>query len=206
MNGPASAHNSSGTNRNAEMAAAAGERGVPVIQADFHDVSGEYDVVLFTRSLHHAENLDDILAHAATLLAPAGQVIIEEFAREQVNHAAARFLYDNRALLVATGMLDAELPSGALARRLGKRPRHPPPRLRHARRPEPRRLRSDHSGHAHAVALGRQPRRCLDRAGHPRCRRLQRHPPSRTTPPRRWRIPSSRPPRVRPPVMPPAFD
>jgi SAM-dependent methyltransferase len=103
-----------GVDRNAEMAAAAGERGVPVIQADVHDVSGEYDVVLFTRSLHHAEGLDDILAHAVTLLAPGGQVIIEEFAWERVDHAAADFLYDNRALLVATGLLDAELPSGDL--------------------------------------------------------------------------------------------
>jgi SAM-dependent methyltransferase len=103
-----------GVDRDAEMAAAAGERGVPVIQADVRDVSGEYDVVLFTRSLHHAESLDDILAHAVTLLAPGGQVIIEEFAWERVNQAAADFLYDNRALLVATGLLDAEPPSGDL--------------------------------------------------------------------------------------------
>jgi SAM-dependent methyltransferase len=103
-----------GVDRDAEMAAAAGERGVPVIRADVHDVSGEYDVVLFTRSLHHAEDLDGILAHAVTLLAPGGQVIIEEFAWERVDHAAADFLYDNRALLVAAGLLDAETPSGDL--------------------------------------------------------------------------------------------
>src|ERR1700712_5516675 len=62
-----------GVDRNAEMAVAARERGVCVIQADITDVSGEYDVVLFTRSLHHAESLDDTLAHAATLLAPGGE-------------------------------------------------------------------------------------------------------------------------------------
>jgi SAM-dependent methyltransferase len=103
-----------GVDRNAEMAAAAGELGVPVIQADVHDVSGEYDVVLFTRSLHHAEDLNDILAHAATLLAPGGQIIIEEFTWERVDHTAAHFLYDSCALLVATGLLDAEIPSGDL--------------------------------------------------------------------------------------------
>jgi SAM-dependent methyltransferase len=103
-----------GVDRNAEMAAAARERGVTVIQADVHDVSGEYDVVLFTRSLHHAENLDDIVAHAVTLLAPGGQVVIEEFAWERVDQAAAEFLHDNRALLVATGLLDTELPDGDL--------------------------------------------------------------------------------------------
>lgn len=101
-----------GVDRDADMAAAAGERGVPVIQADVRDVSGEYDIVLFTRSLHHAESLYDVLAHAVTLLAPSGQLIIEEFAWEQVDAAAARFLSDNRASLVAAGLLDAELPGG----------------------------------------------------------------------------------------------
>jgi SAM-dependent methyltransferase len=103
-----------GVDRDAEMVAAAGERGVPVIEADVRDVSGEYDVVLFTRSLHHAEDLDGILAHAVTLLTPGGQVIIEEFAWERVDDAAAAFLYDNRALLVATGLLDADTPTGDL--------------------------------------------------------------------------------------------
>ncbi|HVV11317.1 class I SAM-dependent methyltransferase [Amycolatopsis sp.] len=100
-----------GVDRSAEAATAARERGVRVIEADVHDVSGEYDVVLFTRSLHHAEDLDDILAHAGTLLAPGGQVIIEEFAWERVDEAAAAFLYDNRALLTAAGLLDAGSPT-----------------------------------------------------------------------------------------------
>lgn len=103
-----------GVDRDADMAAAAGRRGVPVIEADVRDISGEYDVVLFTRSLHHAESLDEILAHAVTLLAPDGRILIEEFAWERVDQAAAHFLYDNRALLVAAGLLDAELPAGDL--------------------------------------------------------------------------------------------
>jgi SAM-dependent methyltransferase len=107
-------HEVTGVDPDAEMAAAAGERGVPVIQADIRDVSGEYEVVLFTRSLHHAENLDDIVAHAVTLLAPGGQVVVEEFAWERVDRTAADFLYDNRALLVATGLLDTEPTSGDL--------------------------------------------------------------------------------------------
>jgi SAM-dependent methyltransferase len=103
-----------GVDRDTDMAAAAGERGVTVLQADVRDVSGEYDVALFTRSLHHAEDLDDILGHAVTLLAPGGQVVIEEFAWERVDQAAADFLFDHRALLVAAGLLDADLPSGDL--------------------------------------------------------------------------------------------
>ncbi|MEV4313803.1 methyltransferase domain-containing protein [Actinocrispum sp. NPDC049592] len=103
-----------GVDRDADMAAAAKERGVAVIEADIRDVSGEYDVVLFTRSLHHAESLDDLLAHAATLLAPGGRLVIEEFAWERVDQAAAHFLYDTLAILVAAGLLDAEPPKDDL--------------------------------------------------------------------------------------------
>ena len=97
-----------GVDRDEDQVEAARERGVPVIRADVRDVSGEYDVVLFTRSLHHAENLDEILSHAAGLLAPRGRLVVEEFAWERVDPAAAGFLHDNRALLVAAGLLDAE--------------------------------------------------------------------------------------------------
>ncbi len=103
-----------GVDRDAAAVAAATERGVATVQGDVHDMSGEYDVVLFTRSLHHAENLHGILEHAVELLTPGGQVIIEEFAWERVDHRAASFLYDNRALLVAAGLLDADHPSGDL--------------------------------------------------------------------------------------------
>jgi hypothetical protein len=48
------------------------------------------------------------------LLAPDGQIIIEEFAWERVDEAGALFLYDNRALLVAAGLLAADHPSGDL--------------------------------------------------------------------------------------------
>ncbi|GAA2808498.1 class I SAM-dependent methyltransferase [Crossiella cryophila] len=101
-----------GVDRSPDVVAAARERGVEVIEADVNEVSGEYDVVLFTRSLHHAEDLDGTLAHAATLLAPGGLIVLEEFAWERVDQPAAHFYYDNRALLVATGVLKAEVPEG----------------------------------------------------------------------------------------------
>ena len=68
-------------------------------------------MVLFTRSLHHAESLTDTLVHAATLLAPGGQIMLEEFAWERVDAAAAGFVYANRAKLVAAGLLKADLPT-----------------------------------------------------------------------------------------------
>ena len=103
-----------GVDRNAEAVKAATERGIEVVHGDVHDISGQYDVVLFTRSLHHADDLDRILQHAVELLAADGQVIIEEFAWERVDHRAAGFLYDNRAILVAAGLLEADQPSGDL--------------------------------------------------------------------------------------------
>jgi len=94
-----------GVDRNADMTAAAGERGVPVIQADVHDVSGEYDVVLFTRSLHHAEDLDGILAHAGTLLAPSGRLIGHDFLHQGSAMLAALSRVGSDLTTVATAML-----------------------------------------------------------------------------------------------------
>ncbi len=103
-----------GIDRDAEMAESARRRGVRVLHADINDVSGQYDVVLFTRSLHHAADLTSTLGHVATLLAPGGLIVIEEFAWERVDAAAADFLYDHRSGLVAAGLLDADLPSEPL--------------------------------------------------------------------------------------------
>lgn len=107
-------HEVTGVDRNADMVVAAKERGVRVIHADVLEVTGEYDVVLFTRALHHAENLAEVVAHAAALLAPGGQLVIEEFAWERVDQAAAEFVYDTGALLGAAGVLDTETPSADL--------------------------------------------------------------------------------------------
>lgn len=46
-----------------------------------------YDVLLFTRSLHHLAPLHRALEHAESLLRPRGIVIAEEFAYERADHA-----------------------------------------------------------------------------------------------------------------------
>ncbi|MGM1063222.1 class I SAM-dependent methyltransferase [Saccharothrix sp. Mg75] len=107
-------HDVTGVDRDAEAVHAARERGVRVVHADVREVSGEYDVVLFTRSLHHADDLDEVLGHAAALLAPGGHLVVEEFAWERVDRAAAHFLHDHRAVLVSAGLLDAPTPTGDL--------------------------------------------------------------------------------------------
>lgn len=91
-----------------ETAARARRRGVPVLVEDLraHDAPGRYDVVLFTRSLHHIEDLPGAIAHARTLLRDGGLLVLEEFAREAADPSAARFLFDTRTLLDAAGRLE----------------------------------------------------------------------------------------------------
>ncbi len=73
---------------------------------------GPYDVVAFTRSLHHIEPLTAAVARAQEL-APGGLLICDEFARERLDERSAQLLYDSRALLNAIGMLDGEHPPTA---------------------------------------------------------------------------------------------
>ncbi|MEV0843357.1 methyltransferase domain-containing protein [Actinocatenispora sera] len=93
-----------------DSAAAAAERGLEVVNAELRDhrAPGRYDAVLFTRSLHHIEDLPGAIEHALDLLTPSGVLVLEEFARERANEAAARFLYDAVDLLAAAGVAAAE--------------------------------------------------------------------------------------------------
>lgn len=101
-----------GVDRDAEMVTATRARGVPALAADVLDVTGQtFDVLLFTRSLHHADDVDEILRHARSLLRPGGVIVIEEFAWERVDRTTAAFLYDRRRRLVRSGLLDAATPA-----------------------------------------------------------------------------------------------
>lgn len=96
-----------GVDPDEESCAAAAARGVNVVCADIRQVPADLrcDVLLFTRSLHHVEDLAATVADALALLEPGGLVVLEEFDRERADHASAGFVYDARALLVATGAL-----------------------------------------------------------------------------------------------------
>lgn len=106
-----------GVDPDEDACAAAAARGVNVVHAGVADVEVEdgsgYDVVLFTRSLHHVEELDATLAHAVGLVRPGGLVVLEEFARERADQLVAGFLYDTHGLLVAAGAL--RTPEGVAA-------------------------------------------------------------------------------------------
>jgi SAM-dependent methyltransferase len=77
------------------------------VERDFlhFDGEGAFDVVLFTRSLHHMAPLDDALDRAIQALAPEGRVIAEELAYDRVNLPTARWFYDLKTVLAAAGLL-----------------------------------------------------------------------------------------------------
>ena len=89
-----------------ESAAAAARRGVDVVPAQLHEhrAPGRYDAVLFTRSLHHIEDLPGAIEHALGLLRDTGVLVLEEFARERADAPTARFLFDTIDVLVAAGV------------------------------------------------------------------------------------------------------
>jgi SAM-dependent methyltransferase len=94
-------------------------RGIRAIEADFaeYETRERYDVVLFSRSLHHMKDPRRILRKAGGMLAPGGVVLIEEFAFEEVDEFAAGWLLTMLRLAVASG-LAAKQPRLPAARRL----------------------------------------------------------------------------------------
>lgn len=89
----------------AEAVETAKGRGVAAVQADFRTYgSGRYDVVLFTRSLHHIHPLQTAVERAWQLLEPGGLLVADDFAADQADRATAAFFYDAMALLRAGGL------------------------------------------------------------------------------------------------------
>lgn len=88
-----------------DAVAAARARGVNVVPERFEDYAGgTFDVVLFTRSLHHVEDLDATLDAALQHLARGGTIVLEEFATDGITGPAAAFLYDTIEVLAAAGV------------------------------------------------------------------------------------------------------
>jgi 2-polyprenyl-3-methyl-5-hydroxy-6-metoxy-1,4-benzoquinol methylase len=70
---------------------------------DFND--GQFDAVLFTRSLHHIHPLDESVGRAAKSLAEGGCIIAEDFAYDSVDEKTLRWFRRTIRLLEATGLL-----------------------------------------------------------------------------------------------------
>jgi len=70
---------------------------------DFDD--GQFDAVLFTRSLHHIHPLDESVGHAAQSLARGGCIIVEDFDYDSVDEKTLRWFRNAIRLIEATGQL-----------------------------------------------------------------------------------------------------
>jgi SAM-dependent methyltransferase len=70
---------------------------------DFKD--GDFDAVLFTRSLHHIHPLDEAVKHAAESLANGGCIMVEDFAYESTNEKTLRWFASAIRLLEAGNLL-----------------------------------------------------------------------------------------------------
>jgi len=92
------------------------------IEGDFlyHAVDERYDVLLFTRSLHHLESLDMALDRAVDALRPGGLVLAEEFAFDRVNLPTARWFYDLQSVVAAAGLFEGPLEAGEEGNPLGR--------------------------------------------------------------------------------------
>lgn len=104
------------------VAPALAERGYAVTALDdteflHFEPDDRYDVVLFTRSLHHIQPVERALDRACAALLPGGLVVAEELAFDRVNVHTARWLYDLESVLVAAEVVAPPDPRYAAERR-----------------------------------------------------------------------------------------
>jgi SAM-dependent methyltransferase len=69
---------------------------------------GQFDAILFTRSLHHIHPLAESIKHAAGSLVGAGLIIVEDFAYESADEKTLHWFVSALRVLEATGMLSAD--------------------------------------------------------------------------------------------------
>ncbi len=69
---------------------------------------GQFDAILFTRSLHHIHPLAESIKHAAGSLAEGGLIIVEDFAYESADEKTLHWFGSALRLLEATGLLSAD--------------------------------------------------------------------------------------------------
>ena len=71
--------------------------------SDFLEFQGTFDIILFTASLHHFPNTDEIISHSFNLLKKGGILIADEPIRDQVSRKNAAVILLLKGLLSATG-------------------------------------------------------------------------------------------------------
>ncbi|HEY7546550.1 MAG TPA: class I SAM-dependent methyltransferase, partial [Blastocatellia bacterium] len=84
-------------------------RGLDAVCADFLQFEDElYDVVFFSRSLHHIHPTAKALEKADALLKPDGLLIVEDFGVELADARSVAWLYGTESLLQKAGLLIEE--------------------------------------------------------------------------------------------------
>ena len=87
-----------------DSVAAAQRLGVDARMAMWPDFNGgQFDAVLFTRSLHHIHPLDESVGRAAESLAEGGRIIVEDFAYDSADEKTLRWFRNAIRLLEANG-------------------------------------------------------------------------------------------------------
>jgi SAM-dependent methyltransferase len=111
-----------GLDSKSDMIVKARTRGVPTVIALWpkFDSKVAFDAIAFTRSLHHITPLSEAIVRARDLLSPAGLLLIEDFAPDEVNEATVHWFVkvlrseQAKALInLVAGQLATELLSAA---------------------------------------------------------------------------------------------
>ena len=95
---------------NEEAVAATRYKGVDARVGTFPDElpdrdEGAFDVVLFTRSLHHLEDLDAACEAAFSLLSPTGSLLVEDWAWNTIDERTAAWAYGLMGIGRTTGLV-----------------------------------------------------------------------------------------------------
>jgi SAM-dependent methyltransferase len=98
-----------------ELGAPAAAAGVSWVEGDFLGFAADpFEVVLFTRSLHHIHPLERAVDRAVRLLCPGGLLLVDEFDRAAPDSETARWYYEAKELLAAAGVYpDDRIEGGA---------------------------------------------------------------------------------------------
>jgi SAM-dependent methyltransferase len=86
-----------------EAIASVKEKGIRAIQSDFTEFHSnqKFDMVVFSRSLHHIQPLNAAVRIAHTLLKSGGVLIVEDFAAEKMDESTLNWLRTQKAQLPA---------------------------------------------------------------------------------------------------------
>ena len=104
---------------NREAVEAAKAAGVDARLVDWpSEISERFDAVLFTRSLHHIESLEEAVAAARSALQPSGAIMVEDFRAEGGGEAGARWYSGLARSLLAEGLLTPETTLNELIEKL----------------------------------------------------------------------------------------